>query len=445
MMKLRHIAHVRNSNVDKIANVEETPVRLCNYVDVYKNDFITNNMPFMAGTATEKEIQSFRLRVGDVIITKDSEDHMDIGVPALVRSTADDLVCGYHLTMLRPVMRRVLGEYLFWALQAHPVRDAFSNAAYGVTRYGLSLGAMKSISVPVPNLDIQNTIAKFLDEETTRIDDLIQKKKALIATLKEKRQIEIDNAVIGKTADAEMADTGILFMPQSKKGWSVETLSRTLLRIEQGWSPLAEDRPVADDEYGVLKVGCVNRGVFDASQHKTLPSGEAVRSHLLVRSGDILMSRGNTPDLVGSVAKVPPNTERMMLCDLLYRIIPSTVKVDRDFLVLFMNSRWAREQINIMASGSSHTMPKISQAKIKRITWARPPIKEQRSIAAFVQERAQKILTLRMKTRNSIGMLQELRAALVTAVVTGQIDPATYRRKGSTDQAFDRIEKELST
>ena len=54
MMKLRHIAAVRNSNVDKVSITDETPVRLCNYVDVYKNDYITNDLPFMVGTATAK-------------------------------------------------------------------------------------------------------------------------------------------------------------------------------------------------------------------------------------------------------------------------------------------------------------------------------------------------------------------------------------------------------
>ena len=64
---------MRVSNVDKHTREGEYPVRLCNYVDVYKYDRITQTMPFMGATASRDEIERFRLERGDVLITKDSE------------------------------------------------------------------------------------------------------------------------------------------------------------------------------------------------------------------------------------------------------------------------------------------------------------------------------------------------------------------------------------
>ena len=72
------------SNVDKVPADDEIPVRLCNYTDVYNNEFITLALEFMQATATKDEIAKFGLRVDDVAITKDSESWDDIGVPALV-------------------------------------------------------------------------------------------------------------------------------------------------------------------------------------------------------------------------------------------------------------------------------------------------------------------------------------------------------------------------
>ena len=100
--RLRTIADMRVSNVDKHTNDDELPVRLCNYVDVYYNDRITQAIPFMAATASPDEVERFRLQRGDVLITKDSETWDDIAVPALVVDAADDLLCGYHLAILRP-------------------------------------------------------------------------------------------------------------------------------------------------------------------------------------------------------------------------------------------------------------------------------------------------------------------------------------------------------
>ena len=127
--RLRNLAKMRVSNVDKHVKEGELPVRLCNYVDVYKNDRITGITAYMRATATPAEIKRFRLELGDVLITKDSETWNDIGVPALVQHTADDLVCGYHLAVLRPLKTTLSGAFLFRALQSPTVANQFHTAA----------------------------------------------------------------------------------------------------------------------------------------------------------------------------------------------------------------------------------------------------------------------------------------------------------------------------
>jgi len=135
--KLKHIATVTLSNVDKKTHEIEEPVRLCNYVDVYYNERITSDLDFMEATATHDEISKFSLRSGDVLITKDSEAWDDIAVPAYVPSDLDGILCGYHLAQVRPRDGRVDGEYLFRAFLARRINDQFRVAATGITRYGL--------------------------------------------------------------------------------------------------------------------------------------------------------------------------------------------------------------------------------------------------------------------------------------------------------------------
>ena len=102
MRRIKNVVDMKVSNVDKHVREGESPVRLCNYSDVYKNDRITARMSFMEATATAKEIERFRLKPDDVLITKDSEVWNEIAIPALVEYAAEDLVCGYHLALLRP-------------------------------------------------------------------------------------------------------------------------------------------------------------------------------------------------------------------------------------------------------------------------------------------------------------------------------------------------------
>ena len=100
--RLEHVAFYRTSSVDKKIEEDELPVRLCNYTDVYYGDRIrVSEGEFMNATASTSEVQRFRLLVGDILVTKDSEDWRDIAVPAIVDETADDFVCGYHLGVIR--------------------------------------------------------------------------------------------------------------------------------------------------------------------------------------------------------------------------------------------------------------------------------------------------------------------------------------------------------
>jgi type I restriction enzyme S subunit len=142
--RLKTVATYCVSNVDKVPSDDEFPVRLCNYTDVYHNDYISADMNLMETTATFGEIKKFGLAVHDIVITKDSEDWRDIAVPAMVIDTAPDLVCGYHLAIIRPTASKLFAPFLLRLLQSSAVNQQFQIAASGVTRYGLPKDSVKN-------------------------------------------------------------------------------------------------------------------------------------------------------------------------------------------------------------------------------------------------------------------------------------------------------------
>lgn len=159
---LSSVAEVRFSSVDKITRPSEERVRLCNYIDVYKNDYITGDLGFMQASATQPEIVRFGLRVGDVIITKDSETPADIGIPAVVDYATPELVCGYHLGLIRPNQDEVDPAFLAKQLGHHRVARYFGRQANGLTRYGLPIGAVKNAPLWLPQPDEQRAIGIVL-------------------------------------------------------------------------------------------------------------------------------------------------------------------------------------------------------------------------------------------------------------------------------------------
>ena len=133
-----------------------------------------------------------------------------------------------------------------------------------------------------------------------------RQKQALLEKLAEKRTALISHAVTkGLDPSASMKDSGSAWLGQIPAHWRRMVLARVIYKFEQGWSPSCDEREASMDEWGVLKSGCVNYGVFQEREHKTLPSGIDPIPSLEVKVGDILMCRASgSKHLIGSVALV---------------------------------------------------------------------------------------------------------------------------------------------
>lgn len=195
--KLRYISKSFPSNVDKHSKVNEKVVRLCNYTDVYKNEFITSNMDFMEATANDEQVQKFSLRKDDLIITKDSETADDIAQPALVIEDLTNVICGYHLAIIRP-KNEIFGSYLLRQLQTKIFNIQFEICANGITRVGLGTTDLRNAKFLIPPFEEQQLIAEFLENQSTKIDKAISLQQTQIEKLKEYKATLIDSAVTGK-------------------------------------------------------------------------------------------------------------------------------------------------------------------------------------------------------------------------------------------------------
>ena len=116
----------------------------------------------MQNTASLKEIENFQIRKGDILLTKDSEVPEEIGTPSVVTEEIDNLVCGYHLYLLRPKNSIINSEYICWALRSFASKKYFYQMANGSTRFGLNIQLLKDCLIPLPKLDEQKRIVKIL-------------------------------------------------------------------------------------------------------------------------------------------------------------------------------------------------------------------------------------------------------------------------------------------
>jgi len=183
VVELSTITTILLSNVDKKSKKDEQDVKLCNYMDVYNNQYITNDLIYMEATAKDNQIEKFQLQIDDVIITKDSETKDDIAIPAVVKETFENLICGYHLAVLRPKEDTLYGVYLMKAIQSLSVHKHFEKLANGITRFGLTSSAINQALIPLPPFEEQKQIADILSTADEKLE-VLRAKKEKYETLK---------------------------------------------------------------------------------------------------------------------------------------------------------------------------------------------------------------------------------------------------------------------
>ena len=170
--KLGDIANVEISGVDKKCIAGEFSVRLCNFVDVYRNWAITSEMAerFMQATARQAEIDRFTIKKGQVALTKDSETRDDIGISTYRADDFDDVVLGYHNALITSNPKLLNGKYLNALLHTDYAKKYFANNASGSgQRYTLSVDALNSFPVLLPSLRMQEKIGNIFSNIDRKI------------------------------------------------------------------------------------------------------------------------------------------------------------------------------------------------------------------------------------------------------------------------------------
>lgn len=415
--RLKTIASVHLSNVDKKTLEGQEPVRLCNYVDVYYNERITSNLDLMAATATPDQIERFSLRAGDVLVTKDSESWTDIAVPAVVAEDIPDALCGYHLAHIRPGTN-CYGPFLARAFAAIGPRNQFEVAANGITRYGLGGDTIRAGVFAMPPAYEQRAIATFLDRETERIDALVAKKEQLLALLQEQRTALITCAVTrGLDSNTPMKDSGIEWLGNIPAHWEVKR-TKFAARLRSGHTPSRQHPEYWQDctipWFGLADVWQIRDGrteYVSETNEKISELGLANSAARLLPRGTVIVSRTASVGFSAIMAADMATTQ-----DFVNWVCGPSLRPEY-LLYVF---RAMEHEFNRLTMGSTHQT--IYMPDVGRFTTPIPPLADQDQIVAWIRQEAGGIDALTDKVRGAIERLRELRTAIISAAVTGKID-----------------------
>jgi type I restriction enzyme S subunit len=363
--------------------------------------------------------RGYMLSDGDLLLARSGAT---VGKAFMYRSEWGAASFAGYLIRLRPNPTIVLPQYLWYFAQSLIFDEQVKSSTIQATIQNVSADKYGNFLVPVPDCDEQRAIADFLDRETARIDKLVCSKRKLLHAMQEQAAATIERFVVGVCGPKGPS----IHFP-IPAGYGSYRLKYLLRSLEQGWSPQCDSSPAVEGEWGVLKAGCVNSAQFDPDENKALPPDLAPISSLEIRTGDVLMSRANTRELLGSAAFVEAVRPKLLLCDKLYRLRTRPEVLDPEFLVLFMGTSVCRYQLERDATGTSSSMQNIGQDTVRDLLVVVPPIAEQRDTVRKARKIRQQNQTLEQTVSRAISTLAEYRSTLISAAVTGQIDVRTYR------------------
>ena len=208
-------------------------------------------------------------------------------------------------------------------------------------------------------------------------------------------------------------ETEIGSMPE---GWDVTSLSDAFQNLEAEVSVNSDERQNAD--FFVLKTSAISDGLINIDEAKPVVKKEYARLKCPVKKGSIIISRMNTPQLVGACGYVAEDAKGYFLPDRLWQVVNSKPeKYDFRWLNYLLNQYRYKNAIHAVATGTSNSMKNISKERLLEIRIPRPSIEEQK----FIVEAISDIETLIYDLEKLIKKKRNIFTGTMQSLLSGKI------------------------
>ena len=363
-------------------------------------------------TAAENEVsfdsQVKKFQVGDVLFGKLR--------PYLAKVAAPNRkgLCVGEFLVLRSQQDSLSPDYLEQLLRSKGVIDTVDASTFGAKMPRADWNFIGSMLFPIPPMDEQLAIVRYLDDADQRIRAYVSAKERLIALLEEERQAVIHQAVTrGLDPNVKLKPSGVEWLGDVPEHWDVTPVKRAFTSIDYGISESASD----SGTIRLLTMGHVKDGKVIVPHAGGV---ESVDGYLLLNKGDLLFNRTNSQELVGKVGLYEGNESPVTFASYLVRLRPSSAH-EPEFLNLALNdtsfiSRARREAIPSLHQSN------LNPTRYGRIHISLPPRAEQGAILHSLSKKTKSLIDVIDRARRQIELMEEYRARLIADVVTGKID-----------------------
>jgi len=407
MRRLKHLATIN----DDILPESTDPGFEMAYVDISSVDGVHGIMHTEPLTFDKAPSRARRLvKHGDVII---STVRTYLRAVAPIVRAQHNLVVSTGFAVIRPI--ELENSFAAYVLSTPYFVERVVADSVGANYPAINASDLACLDVAFPPLTEQRAIAAFLDRETAMIDALVAKKERLIELLQEKRTTLISRAVTkGLDPDVPMKDSGVEWLGEIPAHWEVAPV---YARYGVALGKMLDAKRISGDSLGpyVRNVDVQ----WDSVNTDNLPEMDfplQERDRYRLQSGDLLVCEGGD---VGRTA-IWKNEMECFYQKAIHRVRPKSQRDAPRFFFYIMYSLAKRGVF--LAEGNPNTISHLTAVQLRHYRVVFPPLSEQQAISEHLDSETAKLDALITRIHEAIEHLKELRAALISAAVTGRID-----------------------
>lgn len=349
---------------------------------------------------------------GDILISRLNEP---IGRACIVPKLDSKIVCAVDNVIFRPNNSLYDRRFLVYQMNCKAYSDYTNCLARGTGMHRISRAMLGQISIMIPSLPEQTSIANFLDEKCAKIDNVVEVQQKRIELLKELKQSIITHAVTkGLDKNAKMKDSSVDWIGKVPEHWEVKSL-KFFVEVADGTHDTPKSVEQDDNTFPLVTSKCVENGIinFDLAYHISKNDYEEISKRSYVKKFDVIMPMIGT---VGNPAIVTSDDKFAIKNVALFRTVSNYEKAK--WLVYLLNSTIVKNNLESLNRGGVQNF--VSQDIIKNMKLIFPPLAEQTAIAAYLDKKCATIDAQIAKVERQIDLLNEYKQSVITECVTGQ-------------------------
>ena len=269
------------------------------------------------------------------------------------------------------------------------------------------------MKLPLPTIQEQQSIATYLDQKCSEIDELITLQEEMITKLQSYKQSVITEAVTkGLDKNVPLKDSGIEWIGEIPEHWEVKRLKNVCSTNNASLS----DKTSKDFEFDYVDIGSVS---FELGIHKTEKytfQNAPSRARKIARLGDIIVSTVRT--YLRAIDIINSEEKEKYIYSTGFAILSPSKNILSEFMIYICRSEYFTNQVSIHSTGINY--PSINDTALKMINIVMPPLPEQQSIATYLDQKCSEIDALISIKQQKIEKLKDYKKSLIFECVTGK-------------------------